>query len=184
MVIPLTVLTASHTLPAGWTDAPVDVPEWWEPPLAEPPEGEPPAPIKPIKKKGKGLLFPIDEEEEDKTPKVEAGPAAQKPPAAWIAALLASPIIEDQKKLAGRVVPPNEAIANVLAALDQRGGKMTSTALSKALNVPPLRLRGILVVVQRILNIDGFAVLTRDDASDTAELNRELLIRQFDLPQG
>jgi hypothetical protein len=44
-----------------------------------------------------------------------------------------------------------------------------------------MRLRGLLAVMQRVLNIDGFAVLTRDEASDTVDLNRELLKRQFDL---
>ncbi len=58
---------------------------------------------------------------------------------------------------------------------------MTSTALSRSANYPPTRLRGLLAVAQRVLNIDGYAVLTRDDGSDTVELNRELLFRQFDL---
>jgi len=42
-------------------------------------------------------------------------------------------------------------------------------------------LRGLLAVAQRVLNIDGYPVLTRDAGSDTVELNRELLRRQFDL---
>ena len=58
---------------------------------------------------------------------------------------------------------------------------MTSTALSRSVNYPAIRLRGLIAVMQRVLNIDGFAVLTRDDASDTVALNRELLRRQFDL---
>jgi len=68
-----------------------------------------------------------------------------------------------------------------LRALDSRGGKMTSAAISRAANFPAPRLRGLLAVLQRVLNIDGFAVLTRDEASDTVELNRELLRRQFEL---
>ena len=58
---------------------------------------------------------------------------------------------------------------------------MTSAALSRSVNYPAIRLRGLIAVMQRVLNIDGFAVLTRDDASDTVTLNRELLRRQFDL---
>ena len=58
---------------------------------------------------------------------------------------------------------------------------MTSAALARAVNYPPMRLRGLVAVMQRVLNIDGFAVLTRDDASDTVDLNLELLKRQFDL---
>jgi hypothetical protein len=54
-------------------------------------------------------------------------------------------------------------------------------ALARALAFPALRLSGLLAKAQRVLNIDGYAVLSRDDASDTVELNRELLLKQFDL---
>jgi uncharacterized membrane protein len=33
-------------------------------------------------------------------------------------------------------------------------------------------------------NIDGYAVLTRDEASDTVALHRDLLWKQFDLYEG
>ena len=58
---------------------------------------------------------------------------------------------------------------------------MTSTALARAIEYSPLRVRGLLATAQRIFNVDGYGVLTRDDASDTIEFNRELLCRQFDL---
>ena len=32
-----------------------------------------------------------------------------------------------------------------------------------------------------MLNVDGYPVLSRDEASDSIELNRDLLVRQFDL---
>ena len=71
--------------------------------------------------------------------------------------------------------------SKLLMALDRSGGKLTSTALARAIDYPMLRLRGLLAVMQRILNIDGYAVLTRDETSDSVELNRGLLLRQFDL---
>jgi hypothetical protein len=49
------------------------------------------------------------------------------------------------------------------------------------MSFPAVRLRGLVAVTQRLLKIDGFGVLTRDEASDTAELDREHLKRQFDL---
>ena len=99
----------------------------------------------------------------------------------WIKALLVSPILGEQKHLAGRAVPADEIIIKLLTALDRRSGKLTSTALARAIDYPLLRLRGMLAVMQRVLNIDGYAVLTRDEASDTVELHRDLLCRQFDL---
>ena len=98
-----------------------------------------------------------------------------------VATLFRSPIFEQQKKLAGRSVPSDEILRCVLSALDQRGGRMTSAAIARTVNYPPMRLRGLLAVMQRVLNIDGFAVLTRDEISDTVDLNRELLKRQFGL---
>jgi len=68
-----------------------------------------------------------------------------------------------------------------LAELDKRGGKMRSAALARSLQFPPLRLPGLLAKAERVLNVDGYDVLRRDDASDTVELNRELLLKQFDL---
>ena len=109
-------------------------------------------------------------------------PAAKTPvETELVATLFRSPIFEQQKKLAGRSIPSDEILRSVLSALDQRGGRMTSAAISRTVNYPPMRLRGLLAVMQRVLNIDGFAVLTRDEASDTVDLNRQLLKRQFDL---
>ena len=80
-----------------------------------------------------------------------------------------------QKQLAGRTVPADALISALLTALDRRGGKLTSSALARAIDYPLLRLRGLLAVMQRVLNIDGYAVLTRDEASDTIALHRDLL---------
>ena len=103
------------------------------------------------------------------------------PPPDWLAALLASPLFMEQKKLGGRTVPADDVFGRLLASLDTAGGKLTAVALARKLNMPVFRLRGLLAVVQRVLNIDGFAVLGRDEQSDTIELNRGLLLHQFDL---
>ena len=99
----------------------------------------------------------------------------------WISALLSSAVFEEQKQLGGRAVPTDDVFSGLLGVIDERGGKITSTALARAIDFPPMRLRGMLAVAQRILNIDGYSVLTRDEASDTIELDRNLLLKQFDL---
>ena len=99
----------------------------------------------------------------------------------WVSRLLTSPVFEEQKRLGGRGLPADDVFAKLLGTLDRRGGKLTSVALARALAFPALRLSGLLAKAQRVLNIDGYAVLSRDDASDTVELNRELLLKQFDL---
>jgi hypothetical protein len=178
MVTPIAVLAPSDAFPQGWGDVPVDVPPWW----AEP-EGAPevaakaPARTNPPKPQQTGLLFHMEEE----TVKVPAPVAKVPVESELMTALFRSSIFEQQKKLAGRSVPSDKILRSVLGALDSRGGRMTSAAIARAVNYPPMRLRGLLAVMQRVLNIDGFAVLTRDEASDTVDLNRELLKRQFDL---
>ena len=61
-----------------------------------------------------------------------------------------------------------------------RAGSHWQTAnLVQALGQPELRLRGILVVLQRLLNVEGYQVVAIDDATGTIELNRSLLAKQF-----
>jgi len=178
MVTPIAVLSPSDTFPEGWIAVPVDVPPWWEEPVAgHPVSAAAPSRTKPARPLQTKLLFNMDEESGQAT-KPEAVATIE---AGWVGDLFRSPIFEQQKKLAGRSVPSDDILRAVLTALDQRGGRMTSAALSRSVNYPPMRLRGLLAVMQRVLNIDGFAVLTRDDASDTVDLNLELLKHQFDV---
>jgi hypothetical protein len=77
----------------------------------------------------------------------------------WVLRLLSCPVFEEQKRLGGRGVPAGEVLTKLLSALDQRGGKMTSVALARALEFPPVRLPGLLAKAERILNVDGYDVL-------------------------
>ena len=166
MVTPIAVLAPSDAFPEGWVDVPVDVPLWWEEPAAAPVvTAKVPARTKPPKPEQTGLLFDMEEE----NVKERKLPCENRSRNGMVATLFRSPIFEQQKKLAGRSVPPEEILRSVFSALDQRGGRMTSAALARTVNYPPMRLRGLLAVMQRVLNIDGFAVLTRDEASDTVE---------------
>jgi hypothetical protein len=162
----------------------VDTPVWWDEPLREEEPREPALPdVKPVKKSpGLGPLFdfPQRAETEEMKPQIVKAPTEESLPE-WIRALLASSTLGEQKTLAGRAAPTDEVFVKLLTALDRRGGKLTATALARAIDYPPLRVPGLLAILQRILNIDGYAILTRDEASDTVELNRELLWRQFDL---
>jgi hypothetical protein len=181
MIVPVAVLSATNAFASGWVEAPVDLPAWWDAFTLPVDVRERPAPkLKPPapKEKPASVLFDLDAEVT--LPPAEVAPAA-KPVAAWVTALLSSPVFDQQKQLGGRAVPTNEVLAQLLGAIDDRGGKITSPALARAIRFSAMRLRGLLAVAQRILNVDGYAVLTRDEASDTIELDRILLCRQFDL---
>jgi hypothetical protein len=183
MIIPIAVLNATDDFPAGWVEAAVDLPVWWD--VATPSVGADERQIetlKPQKPKDKpaGMLFDLDQEPTQQ-PSAATTPTVDRGVPEWVAALLSSPVFEEQKRLGGRAVPANDVLTRLLVAIDERGGKITSPALARAIQFSPLRLRGLLAIAQRLLNVDGFSVLTRDEASDTVELDRNLLCRQFDL---
>jgi GNAT superfamily N-acetyltransferase len=190
MVIPIAVLNSSNAFPAGWSEAPVDTPLWWDiasSPTSTEPETIPklkPAEPKPVPS---GMLFNVDElvqQAENAAPVVaipDSIATAPKAQAEWISRLLLSHVYEEQKRLGGRSVPADAVITLLLQAIDERGGKITSPALARAIQMPPLRLRGLLAIAQRVFNVDGYEVLSRDDVSDTVQLDRALLLKQFDL---
>jgi PglZ domain-containing protein len=183
MIIPIAVLNVTDDFPAGWVEAAVDLPAWWD--VASPSVGgddKPMQKLKPQKAKEKpaGLLFALDEEPAQQ-PSATVAPAVVTIAPEWIAILLSSPVFDEQKRLGGRAVPANDVLSRLLIAIDERGGKITSPALARAIQFSPMRLRGLLAIAQRILNVDGFSVLTRDEVSNTVELDRNLLCRQFDL---
>ena len=185
MVIPITVLSSTDDVPKGWREQAVETPMWWDEPSKPGDIAESPAPtLKPVKPQ-KGSLFDFETEVESApTPSVvvvAATSVSVESIPQWITRLLTSPVFEEQKRLGGRGLPSDELLGKLLETLNQRGGKLTSVALARALDYPTLRLPGLLAKVQRLLNIDGYRVLDRDDASDTIELNRDLLLKQFDL---
>ena len=190
MVIPIAVLNASSAFPAGWSEAPVDTPLWWD--IATSPtnvEQEAVLNLKPAEPKPvpSGMLFNVDElvqQAENAAPAVAVPESTATPPKAqaeWISRLLLSHVYEEQKRLGGRSVPADAVMTRLLQAIDERGGKITSAALARAIQMPPLRLRGLMAIAQRVFNVDGYEVLSRDDVSDTIQLDRALLLKQFDL---
>ncbi len=190
MVIPIAVLNASSVFPAGWSEAPVDTPLWWD--IATSPTNVEPEAVlnlKPAEPKPvpSGMLFNVDElvqQAQNAAPAVAVPESTATPPKAqaeWISRLLLSHVYEEQKRLGGRSVPADAVMTRLLQAIDERGGKITSAALARAIQMPPLRLRGLMAIAQRVFNVDGYEVLSRDEVSDTIQLDRGLLLKQFDL---
>lgn len=95
--------------------------------------------------------------------------------------LFTSPVYLVQKAKAGRTAPDDELMEKILVALQLYHGKVTVAALSEHTQIPTFRLRGLLSAVQRILNVDGQAILGLCRNSDTIELNSTLLRQEFDL---
>lgn len=190
MVIPIAILNSSNAFPVGWSEAPVDTPLWWDIAISLPNTEPEVVPfLKPAEPKHvpPGMLFDnskVDQHTEITT-QVSPAPKSESPTAKaqaeWISRLVVSHVYEEQKRLGGRSVPTDAVVMRLIQAIDERGGKITSAALARAIQLPPLRLRGLLAIAQRVFNVDGYEVLSRDDVSDTIQLDRALLLKQFDL---
>lgn len=190
MVIPIAVLNSSNAFPVGWNEAPVDTPTWWEisAKTAHGNQEEMPE-LKPVEPRPipEGMLFHVEDlhQPAESTSLVTTATSTisnvGRPQAEWIARLIGSQVYADQKRLCGRSAPTEEVLQRLLQAIDERGGKITSVALARAIQMPMFRLPGLLALAQRIFNVDGYDVLSRDNVSDTIQLDRALLLKQFDL---
>ena len=98
----------------------------------------------------------------------------------WIDRLFASKVFQAQAEQVKRGLPQDDGVIRaILTALGHRGDRMTRAALAREIDAPEFRLRGLLTALGRLLNIEGYAVLRIDEASDTVILDRALLERQF-----
>ena len=174
MVAPLVVLHRPETKIDGWIPVPANIPGWWDNPLAV---GAAPKPGTAAKNKGQGDLFVP-------TPPLPPADAMATEVPAWVKKLVASDIYKTQENLTRRAGLPAEVVAQVLAALVERGGKLTVAAMARSAGQPEARMGGLVSVLQRLLNIDGAMVLTRDEQSNTIVLNVSLLKSQFALEEA
>lgn len=173
MIVPIAVVSAGIQV-AGWTERSPVYPQWWEEPVSAPPTAMPAPAFQPPVPARKGRKTPLFEQ-------LEPIPAPAPAVPSWIDLLFRSEVFASQKRLAGRVAPPDEQIKSLLSALDERGGKLTRSALAHRLGLPLVRVASFVAAARRVLNVEGYAVVRLDEPSDTIELNRELLIAQFEL---
>ena len=183
VVLPFGVFALPETAAqvAGWREAAQEAPGWWQwraetgpasesGPAVPDADRQTSAPVRRTPRPGEtGDLF------------AQVGIEEPRPAETWIDRLMETDLFAAQRKQAARTALPEARIRAVLAALDARGGRLTGPALAERLGVPQFRLGGIVSALRRILNVEGYDVLSVDDASETIQLNRELLDTQFGL---
>ena len=99
----------------------------------------------------------------------------------WIEHLLASPVYQRQAGLAGRTAISPDLLRAILGALQDRGDRMLKSALAQRIGQPEFRLPGVIASLRRVMNVDGYPVITFEEASGTVCLNRQLLKTQFEI---
>jgi hypothetical protein len=175
MMIPFAILSGPNAMPAsGWEEVPPYEPDWWRTTGGE-------AAVKVTGPEGKrqrqedvDAVKGLDLFEQAKAKKDEASQA-------WVDALLQSKVYLEQLKLAVRGAPPREVITTLITTIDARGGSIMKPALAQALGVPLFRVDGLVQNISRILNVDGYEILSFDRNAETITLNAKLLKAQFEI---
>jgi hypothetical protein len=183
MLIPLAVLCTPDAEIEGWVDVPSRLPHWWTT-LSTVAHISPIVDRKPSRSTAKPR--PDTPQGEMFDPPAPPEPLAANPPAAlapppWVADLLSCQRFAEQRERAKRQPLADAKIVALLDALDQRGGTMMQQQLAQLAGISEVRLRGTLATLRKILNIEGFPILEFEADSGTVRLNRELLVRQFEI---
>ncbi len=180
VTVPIGIMVPSGLALPGWQPAPPARPEWWD--MAMQSTVEIPH------------AMPVPEAAARRTPRRAQAPIAQgslfddneskasaQGPGDWVSALFKGAVYQSQRRLAARVAPNEDVLRVMLESLAERGGKLSRTTLAQRLNLPEMRLGGLLSAARRILNVDQAAFLEVNDAAGMVELNQALLARQFDV---
>ena len=96
-------------------------------------------------------------------------------------ALLVSSVFGHQQARMGRVALDPQRLAALVRTLEEGGGRARVEKLARAIEMPVVRMRGVVSILQRTLNIDGFPVVTFEQATGTVLLDLPLLRTQFQL---
>jgi hypothetical protein len=83
--------------------------------------------------------------------------------------------------MAGRRAPSEHHVEAFLKALDQHRYRIPRRALAEALGQPDVHIPRMLAGLQRLLNVDGYQIITVDEDSSIIELNVQLLKKQFQI---
>ncbi len=174
-VIPLVVLSAGvdDAVP-GWAGAPVASPDWWREPLVA---DEPPVPASPRRTSTRPAsqseaLFDVD---------AEPAPLEAPEPGrtALVEKLLRSETYRTRRRI--RAPLPDERVAALLGILLAGNGRATLDTLAAHATIPAHRIRGSVTELMRLLQVEGYPVLTLDPDGQTVKLDVDLLAEQFEL---
>ncbi len=190
VIIPvLAFLPAASSCPKGWTlyDNPVlHEPAWWN---AGTSSGQPD-----VTGKGRSSQVPPA----DRTTRTAKRPPVQEDAlfsTSEVAASGTSAAAADaQVTLGARVVaserfaaqrafvrkaPADTAVAAIIDGLCTAGGKLPVASVAGLAGQAPFRMAGYLAQLGRLLNVDGYPVISDADSGRTVELNAALLTEQF-----
>ncbi|WP_115787467.1 BREX-2 system phosphatase PglZ [Arthrobacter silvisoli] len=177
LTVPVLVYQRSlaQSAPEGWEAAPPQAPAWWNDPVIDaPPVPKPSAAKKTHKKAAAGkttpALFDFDEPQGSVAAKQED----------FVRRVLASAVYSEQISLAGRAAAgAGLLVETVLRTLVDRGGRAHQDTVASLAGLPYNGMGQGLAVVKRILNVEGYDILSYDSDGETLRLDVGLLKDQF-----
>lgn len=177
VVVPVLVFVpAGAAIPKGWAlyETPsLHEPAWWNPATAPgAAQAEPAASIR----------APAPARRGSKKPPAAAealfSDADIPAPVSLGTRVVGSPLYVTQRAFV-RKAPADTEVAAVIDAISRAGGKLPVPSLAAVAGQPPFRMSGYLAQLGRLLNVDGYPVISITDEGRTAELNAALLREQF-----
>lgn len=194
VVIPLGVYVNAATRQAveGWREVPRRLPTWWhatQPIHAEASSGaDEPAvsdtgPTKKVTSRKQAVAEVVDDmfgfgSEAKPVSAKDTSLVASK---GWVEELLNSPVYSKVRERAGRTAISDEQMQGLLRILEQHRWQVMEAVLCSELLIPKLRIRGFLAGVQKLLNVDGYPILSVERESQTIRLNIADLKKQFEI---
>ncbi|MCM3687697.1 BREX-2 system phosphatase PglZ [Kocuria rosea] len=177
LTVPVLVYQRSlaQSAPDGWEAAPPQAPAWWNDPVVETLPAPTAAPATKARKKpavGKAAptLFEVDEPQTPVAAKTDD----------LVTRVLASSVYSDQMGLAGRAATgAGPLVETVLRTLVHRGGRAHQDTVASAAGLPYAGIGQGLAVVKRVLNVEGYDILSYDSDGETLRLDVDMLKDQF-----
>jgi len=165
-VAPVAVLAPALMTIEGWEILPETAPDWWF-------DGEAAMQVERPKARKAGKR---------KDPQMQVLPLFEDIPGDWVRVLLESSIFAEQMStFAGRL--KQDQVEKSLRVLADRNLVLLKGVLAQRLELSGLRIDGWIASLQRILNVEGYPVLSVD-SSQTVRLNLPLLREQFDIGES
>lgn len=180
MIVPVVVLNrAGAPAPKDWRPAPPQTPSWWNDPVrAQPMADEKTRPrasrkAKSAEPRQEPSLFQFNPEPGTTPASVDTG--------TWIPALLRTSMYQDQRARAGRRALQDLRVSELLSVLARYDGRIHKDTLASAGGVSVAELTSELAALRRLLNVEGYQVLTQDADGVTVVLDTVLMSEQFGL---
>ncbi len=187
VVIPLGIYVCASTdfkdVPEGWIPTAFSFPDWWSASqgVNEPGIAEPVAPDETKKKSTKTKREAVAEVVDDL---FASEPAESSKPlnTDWLGQLVKSQAyIQNRER--SRVPVKDQDVLDLLNLLSSYQWQIMENQVARELGIPKIRLRGFLANIQRLLNVDGYPILSVERDTQTIRLNVSDLRKQFELKQ-